>query len=399
MHSRELTKEESQQYLLEANNSQLRGKRAAALVVLTVISIYLYWDVEFLGWSHPAINEMLWSRIILSIPAIFFICYSTYNKVLSVYLDQWILLAGLLIGLSIIINMYQYGLLGYQLRIDGLLLYTFMLYCIPGLYFRQRVLAGCLMFLLYCILMSKLATDNGKLAYDLVYLMIFNLVGGSHSRGNDIKARLEYYHKIMLKNIADTDQLTGIFNRHGFEDRINQLLGQTEANRALLALTVLDIDFFKKVNDNLGHIRGDCCLREVAQTLLNLREDEFDLVVRFGGEEFIVVFFQRDGNRKRLLSKINKICPFIEGQQFPHPDSAVSDYVTVSAGVCIYEVGSGLSRGDLMHNADKALYFSKDTGRNRCSIADVAFGDDVNVVSISAYLKGVGRLEKPEACG
>lgn len=399
MESRELSKEEFQQYALEANRSQLPRTRAAAFLVLAVIAVYLYWDLEFLGRDHPAIAAVLWTRVVLCIPAVLFVYYCTYNNTLTAKLDQWIFLAGLLLGLSIIVNMYQYGQIGYQLSIDGLLLYVFMMYCAPGFFFRQRLVIGCIVFILYFTLMSRLEAGGKDLTYDLVYLLIFNVVGGVHSRAYDHKARREYLHKLILKKIADTDQLTGIYNRHGFEDKINQLISRAESSQALLALAVLDIDFFKKVNDSLGHVRGDCCLREVAQTLLSLREDEFDLVIRFGGEEFIVVFFQRDGNRKRLLSKINKICPLIEGQKFPHPDSVVSDYVTVSSGVCIYEVGSNLNRGDLMHNADKALYFSKDTGRNRCSIAEVAFAGGGNVVSISACLKKMKRADHAEICG
>lgn len=390
---RELTQAEYKQYRLDSNMSQLKGKRASSMLVFFMVCFYLYWDYAFLGWEHPALEEMLWSRSLLSFPPLVFIYFASFSKTLAARLDQWTFAAALLLGVGIILNMYEYGQFGYQLRIDGLLLYTFILYCLPGLHFRQRMLIGIIMLLMYYVLMSSLVLDDNKLSYDLVYLLIFNIAGGSLSRSDDTRSRREYRHKLILKRIADTDQLTGIYNRHGFEGRMIQLISQVDSNKALLALVVLDIDFFKKLNDSLGHIRGDCCLREVAQTLLSLREHESDLVVRFGGEEFIVVFYQSDGNRKRLLNNVNKICPFIEGQKFTHPNSLASPYVTVSAGVCVYEAGSVLNRSQLMYNADKALYFSKDTGRNRCSIAGETFGEDVNVVSISAYQKSLLRIQ------
>jgi diguanylate cyclase (GGDEF)-like protein len=371
--SRELSQEEYKRYVRYANGSQLRGKRVAAWMVLAVIVIYLYWDIRFLGWQHPNITDMLLYRIVLCVPIVVWVYCCTYSKNMVATLDRWVFAGALMMGVSIIINMYQYGSLGHHLRVDGLLLYTFILYSIPACYFYQKTLAGLLVLSAYCGLMIGLDLNADTLTYNIVYLVIFNLVGSLHSRNRDNRAKLEYSHKLILKRIADTDQLTGIYNRHGFDGRMAQLMAEVDDGKALLALAVLDIDFFKKLNDSLGHLRGDCCLREVAQTLLNLRQHSLDLVVRFGGEEFIVVFYQPDGNRKRLLESITNICPIIESQKFNHPNSTVSKFVTISAGVSIYEPNSGMSRSDLMQQADKALYRSKDSGRNKCSIADQGF--------------------------
>jgi len=104
---------------------------------------------------------------------------------------------------------------------------------------------------------------------------------------------------------------------------------------------------------------------EVSKGLQSLQESEDDIIVRFGGEEFLLVFYQANGNNKALKQRIEQVCPAIESLNISHPASGISKYVTVSAGACLYGKGKRAERGELMLQADTALYEAKSSGRNQ----------------------------------
>jgi Response regulator containing a CheY-like receiver domain and a GGDEF domain len=127
-------------------------------------------------------------------------------------------------------------------------------------------------------------------------------------------------------------------------------------------MIMIDIDFFKLYNDNLGHIEGDHCLRQVARTLKRFFRRPGDLIARYGGEEFCVVA-ACDAEQIMVLAEILRKA--VENMRLPHPASKVSEFVTISLGVASIVPGDDLSFESLLHAADQALYDAKATGRNR----------------------------------
>jgi two-component system cell cycle response regulator len=168
-----------------------------------------------------------------------------------------------------------------------------------------------------------------------------------------------------LRRLATRDQLTGLLNRREF-DRILQ----EESERAArfgrpLALVLVDIDHFKRVNDTHGHPAGDEVLREVARRLGALMRS-VDRVTRFGGEEFALVVMEMD--RSTALETARRICE--EMRRTPIMVGSVELAVTVSAGVAVLP-GDADDGKALVAAADKALYAAKASGRNRA----LAFGE------------------------
>jgi two-component system cell cycle response regulator len=167
-----------------------------------------------------------------------------------------------------------------------------------------------------------------------------------------------------LRQLATRDQLTGLLNRREF-DRILQ----EETDRSLrffshLSLVMLDIDFFKKINDKYGHPAGDAVLKEVARRL-EIEVRSVDRVARYGGEEFGVILVQTDpeGAREvaeRIRDAVHK-APFEIAGELSIP-------VTVSAGVATLPMNGQAARV-LVSCADKALYAAKNAGRDRVVIA------------------------------
>lgn len=161
---------------------------------------------------------------------------------------------------------------------------------------------------------------------------------------------------------AMTDPLTKLPNRRQFEQILNKLWGSHQQAQQMLGLLIVDIDFFKDVNDSLGHAHGDQVLKEVANILKQTTEASAKLVARIGGEEFAILLANSSENH--ALSVCNNLIASMAAHAIPHPTSRVKPYVTVSIGACVTMPSSLTSISDLLHSADKSLYVAKQSGRN-----------------------------------
>jgi two-component system cell cycle response regulator len=166
---------------------------------------------------------------------------------------------------------------------------------------------------------------------------------------------------------AITDALTGLHNRRYMESHLATLVSQSHARRKPLSVLVLDIDFFKSVNDTYGHDAGDDVLREFA---VRVRKSirGIDLACRLGGEEFVVVMPDTDmGVAATVAERLRRR---IASEKFPIEQGRGAIDVTISIGLAGLE-GEGDKAGNLLKRADQALYRAKRDGRNRV-VADAA---------------------------
>ena len=156
------------------------------------------------------------------------------------------------------------------------------------------------------------------------------------------------------------DPLTTLFNRRHLEEFISKQIHQSERNKMPIAILMLDIDYFKKVNDVHGHSAGDSVLKELAQLLLNnIRPG--DIASRYGGEEFVIVLYNTGAEiAKERAETIRKSVSLINIKYENHS----LDKITVSIGIAVYPQ-DGESATGLIDVADKALYFAKNSGRNK----------------------------------
>jgi diguanylate cyclase (GGDEF)-like protein len=167
-----------------------------------------------------------------------------------------------------------------------------------------------------------------------------------------------------VKQLAYLDGLTGIFNRRFFEMRISEEIERARRYQLNLAIVIADIDQFKKLNDEFGHLLGDEVLRQVS-SLFHQQVRKMDVVCRYGGEEFAILLTQT--NAQHALAVAEKLRRLVERWQFP----GVPRTVTISAGVASFPE-HGASRDELVRAADTALYAAKVAGRNRVSLTALA---------------------------
>lgn len=178
-----------------------------------------------------------------------------------------------------------------------------------------------------------------------------------------------------LLDYSQRDQLTGLMNRKTFDDSVYKLFGNGDRRhagpRALLDndrrhggpgaefwLGMIDIDHFKRINDNFGHLYGDEVLLLAAQEMQRKFRDS-DLLFRFGGEEFVVIMQNVD--RERALHVFERLRESIAAFRFPQVGQ-----VTISAG--LVQLKAGTLTPLLLDQADKALYWAKQNGRNRVAV-------------------------------
>ena len=189
-------------------------------------------------------------------------------------------------------------------------------------------------------------------------------------RVEELKTTLEmamYRHQsdVQLRRQTIIDPLTGAYNRRFLDEVIPREFYQAQRTGAPLSVAMLDIDRFKKVNDDHGHAAGDQVLKAVAVELLgSLRRS--DLVFRYGGEEFAVIL--PDTPLGGAVSKLERICDQIRAMAIPCSDSEAELKVTLSVGVAAI-ADYARSAAELMGAADDALYRAKQSGRDRVCAA------------------------------
>jgi diguanylate cyclase (GGDEF)-like protein len=161
-----------------------------------------------------------------------------------------------------------------------------------------------------------------------------------------------------LNHLAETDALTGLYNRRRFQEMLEEAIDEHRRAHDSLSLVLMDIDRFKSLNDEFGHLAGDAALKQVAAVLMeNARRHE--LPARYGGEEFAIIL-QRCSRFEALIAA-ERFREAIEKMEWP------TRKITASFGVATAD-DQVASLNDLVSAADQALYLAKVNGRNRVEV-------------------------------
>jgi diguanylate cyclase (GGDEF)-like protein/PAS domain S-box-containing protein len=168
-----------------------------------------------------------------------------------------------------------------------------------------------------------------------------------------------------MHNLAHYDVLTGLPNRALLSDRLQQSIAAAKRERSHMALMFIDLDRFKPINDTLGHHIGDLMLKEVAKRMLEcLRES--DSAARIGGDEFVVLLplIETESDAVAVAEKIRNTLE----QSFELAGRSLN--ISSSIGVAVYP-GHGGDEKSLLKNADTAMYYAKEAGRNNVMLYDI----------------------------
>ncbi|MEO3714779.1 GGDEF domain-containing protein [Roseateles flavus] len=186
-----------------------------------------------------------------------------------------------------------------------------------------------------------------------------------HERASELSKRVDELEVELrrLSSEVQTDQLTKIANRRGLEAAFNTEQAKLEREGTVLALALLDVDNFKKLNDSLGHAAGDEALKSLAARVTQMLRPG-DLVARYGGEEFVLMLPRTPlDEAQQVLTRLQRS---LSAALFMHEGKDV--FVTFSAGITLYRAGETLEVA--LDRADEGLYEAKRTGKNRACIVE-----------------------------
>ena len=196
---------------------------------------------------------------------------------------------------------------------------------------------------------------EGKLLGDADYLRIGNCIFRFLSSGN---VEAEYHEEIYRLTIVDA--LTQVHNNRYLMESLEREVLRTNRHQRPLAVILLDIDRFKRINDQLGHLGGDFVLRELAAMIRGLTRRE-DIFARYGGEEFCLLLIEC--TLKQALETVERIRAAVEAYPFRFEDQIVE--ITISMGVARCTLDGRATGRELLRVADENLYRAKHSGRNR----------------------------------
>ncbi|WP_313625500.1 sensor domain-containing diguanylate cyclase [Kosakonia sp.] len=216
---------------------------------------------------------------------------------------------------------------------------------------QSEILAAIILFLIGCVSFSS-------------YYLIQD-VRNRIRIGKELSAAKESLasENAELQVMATEDGLTGLANRRKFDEALVDEVAKCTSNKQQIALLLIDVDYFKKYNDNYGHIAGDGCLQAVAENLKKTISETSFLAARYGGEEFVVILPETDANSAGNIAR--KIGHNIKLANIPHQQSPLG-VVSVSIGVAAGSAAALKGReAMLIEFADEALYAAKSSGRDR----------------------------------
>ncbi|MEA1885405.1 MAG: diguanylate cyclase [Thermotogota bacterium] len=174
--------------------------------------------------------------------------------------------------------------------------------------------------------------------------------------------KMKAYRDKLIK-LSKTDRLTTIPNRRAIMEAFEKETKLAFRNQQSIGFIMLDIDFFKNYNDNYGHIAGDVTLFSVAQAISNTLKRPTDMVGRYGGEEFLCIL--PDTDKEGVMKISEDMLAAVSDLRIPRHYSEAADVITISIGACSLIPDPEKHVEDYIDLADKALYHSKKTGRNK----------------------------------
>ncbi len=346
---------------------------AVALAVLMIVLVDACFKVDIQGWQ----GRIWWQTVLFDVGLLIlvwpgFLCFSLMRRYYPMVVGSLaaVILASLLMTTSMLGASRTAQLLSYA---------SVFLILISGAALRLSLrafiytnVAGIVMAVFW-VRKDAVDPDYSMMAF---YLIVSMLVGGficwlmeRHEKFNLLQGLLllaesEERQRLnrQLAELASRDALTGLANRRRFDEAIAQEWERQGRDKQPITLLLVDVDHFKKYNDNYGHVAGDACLREVAQVLEKALNRPADLACRYGGEEFALLLPATPASGGEDVA--DRLMKLIDALALEHKTSPTAAWVTVSIGIASVVPSSSLNLSSLLMQADQALYHVKEHGRH-----------------------------------
>ena len=240
----------------------------------------------------------------------------------------------------------------------------------PGLPLWMAFLGGFVAISLLVIGATQRQTSRNKLASLANSTLVETQRAVQIRLEETVKARTFELEAVndQLAKVSRVDGLTGAFNRRYFDDTLKDEVERSMRSSEPIGIVMIDLDHFKKLNDEHGHAAGDACLKEAARLAMHCAEAEDGIVARYGGEEFVAVLI--NANENKAMAFAERVREAIASYEVQYEEKILR--MTASLGLFCDVAREKGDEDRLLREADEALYAAKDGGRNQVRIGGVA---------------------------
>lgn len=337
----------------------LRQRAAIALGILLLASLAPL-DLQRLPESLQ--SAYLWTRIYIACPILALaLCLTFYLDNLKRYFQLAALLIVVYIGVATNSIVLMANLHRPTLPYEGINLIIMTSFLLAGLLFRYALLCNALVAVSYFAIASLYGTPIS--VHEIFFITAHWAVGATGCYIIEFNSRFNFLQQGVMSALAQTDALTGIFNRGAIDHKLERLFHYAQREKKTLSLLMVDIDYFKRYNDLYGHIEGDHCIYQVAKALSACCRRPLDFAGRYGGEEFLLLWFDTGPDEAPTLR--DSVRDKIRQLHIPHSGSEAGKEVSVSGGLVTGCPDSPAAIDHFLQAADDALYRAKAAGRDQ----------------------------------
>lgn len=352
-------------------------QRGAMIVGIVLLLAVVPLDLAFI--HDPAARHFyLLGRVWITVPTLLIALLLSFHQPWRRYFPLFSFIIISLIGVTNAMVTVFTQQQGFPLTYESTLVIIMVVFSLGGMPFRLALSCGILISLSYVSLSALyLPLDLADLR-EAFFLFGTLLVGGVSGYTMEYQMRLSFLQRGALKNLAKTDPLTGLYNRGAINQKLHHLIYYAFREQKSVTLLLADVDFFKHYNDFYGHLQGDRCLEQIASALASCCLRPLDFAGRYGGEEFVIMWFDVPPAEAEPLAR--RVREAVAQLQLRHDASGVNPQVTISGGMVTGIPDSQHLVDRLLHQADQCLYRAKETGRNRILIQDA--GDENSIAHL-----------------
>jgi len=317
------------------------------------------------------VDEVAYTRLYVVqigglVPVVGILIGLTYHRRPHRMYLRWVTWLSVLLGFGIILVDIRAEVDGLGALFSGVLIYTLFSGFLLGMLFKEAITVGALVWALYLATALCAGIPESTVLYNASVLLVAFIVSATVSYSVEEGIRHHFLERFQFRELSLTvvrDGLTGLYNRIAFDECLNSRWSNAQREGDMVAMILIDIDYFKRYNDEHGHRGGDDCLRKVAQALARCARRPLDYAARYGGEEFAIILYDTTPEYLEELSM--RIHAEVSALAIRHGASDVSDRVTVSVGMAFVVPQMERSAGGIVQAADEALYQAKTRGRNQ----------------------------------
>ncbi len=348
---------------------ELRAARIRASGVLGVVGLlgFVFVDKVLGGSLAPPAGHLLLALV--AVPVVGLPVAATYVRAGAPYLQSIVFFCTLIITLTVLMVINLGRATNPAFPYESLFLVMMYIYFVSGLAFYQSAFCGLVLTTAF-VFTNWPVRDHVSLLYEGYYLSLGAVIGMLGNYVLERELRLGFLLQRELEQQAILDGLTGLMNRRAFSAKLETLWRQARRNLCPVGVILVDLDAFKKMNDTCGHQFGDAVLMHVADVLRASALRPMDAAARYGGDEFIGVWYDADG---AWFAKLAEEQPARIARM---PEEPGAPPITVSGGAVLVWPKPGMEPRDAIKLADQLLYDMKRTKRGRIAHAVMSKPDE-----------------------